>query len=77
MKRIEYLDAMKGFAIILMIMGHAIAWNYGDFKEIVILTEVQPTNVKWGGGNLATYLLIPYGSFFHDFRFFVIQGFWC
>lgn len=49
MKRIEYLDAMKGFAIILMIMGHAIAWNYGDFKEIVVLTEVQPTNVKWGG----------------------------
>ena len=24
-KRIEYLDAIKGFAIFLMVMGHAIA----------------------------------------------------
>lgn len=69
MKRIEYLDAMKGFAIILMIMGHVIAWNYGDFKEIVVLTEVQPTNVKWGG---VIWQLI---YSFHMALFFMISGF--
>ncbi len=69
MKRIEYLDAMKGLAIILMIMGHAIAWNYGDFKEIVVLAADQPTNVKWGGG---IWQLI---YSFHMALFFMISGF--
>ena len=26
-QRIEYIDAIKGLAIFLMVMGHAIAWK--------------------------------------------------
>lgn len=49
-KRIEYLDAIKGFAIILMVIGHVIAWNYTDYREVCIYDPKQPINVKMGGG---------------------------
>ena len=29
--RIDYLDRIKGFAIFLVVMGHAIAWQFNDF----------------------------------------------
>ena len=48
-KRIEYLDAVKGFAIVLMVMGHAIAWNYADYNAVCIYNPDQPINVKMGG----------------------------
>lgn len=48
-KRIEYLDAIKGFAIFLMVMGHVIAWNYADYSRICIYDPNQPINVKMGG----------------------------
>ena len=35
MGRIEYLDAIKGFAIILVVIGHVIAWNVNDLEIIV------------------------------------------
>ncbi len=28
---IEYLDTLKGMAILLMLIGHCLAWNYDDF----------------------------------------------
>lgn len=31
-KRIEYLDALKGFAIFLMVVGHVIPWNMPEYK---------------------------------------------
>ena len=33
-QRIEYIDAIKGLAIFLMVMGHAIAWNYDDYNAL-------------------------------------------
>lgn len=50
MKRIEYIDALKGFAILLMVMGHAIAWNYFDYESVCIYSPHQLTNIKTGGG---------------------------
>jgi fucose 4-O-acetylase-like acetyltransferase len=29
-ERIVWIDEVKGFAILLMVMGHAVAWNYRD-----------------------------------------------
>lgn len=72
MKRIEYLDAIKGFAIILMVMGHVIAWNYADYREICIYNFNQPINVKIGGGSLAAYLFFPHAVILYDFRFLII-----
>ena len=69
MKRIEYLDAIKGIAIILMVMGHVIAWNYGDFKNIVEYNSAQPVNVKVGG---VIWQLI---YSFHMALFFMVSGF--
>lgn len=34
-KRIEYLDTIKGFAILLMIMGHSIAWNFPCWQRYI------------------------------------------
>lgn len=49
-KRIEYIDAIKGFAILLMVMGHVIAWNYADYNNVCIYDPNQSINVKMGGG---------------------------
>jgi fucose 4-O-acetylase-like acetyltransferase len=48
-QRIEYIDAIKGFAIFLMVMGHAIAWNYENYNAICNFHSEQSTNVKMGG----------------------------
>lgn len=33
--RIDYLDTLKGIAILLVIIGHCLAWNYADFLTII------------------------------------------
>ena len=43
-QRIKYLDAIRGFAIILVVMGHAIAWSYTDWHEICLYASSQPLN---------------------------------
>lgn len=68
-KRIEYLDAVKGFAIFLMVMGHAIAWNYAQSDEICIYNFNQPIHIKMGG---VIWQLI---YSFHMPLFFMISGF--
>lgn len=47
-QRIEYIDAIKGLAIFLMVMGHAIAWNYDDYNAVCNFHPEQTINVKWG-----------------------------
>lgn len=32
-KRLDYVDAIKGFAILLVVMGHILACSYGNFYE--------------------------------------------
>lgn len=68
-KRIEYLDAIKGFAIILMVMGHVIAWNYSDYNEVCVYNPSQPINVKMGG---VVWQLI---YSFHMPLFFMVSGY--
>lgn len=34
-QRIEYLDAVKGFAIFLVVFAHAIGWNISDIESIL------------------------------------------
>ncbi|WP_182015920.1 hypothetical protein [Phocaeicola vulgatus] len=70
-QRIEYIDAIKGLAIFLMVMGHAIAWNYDDYNAVCNFHPEQTINVKMGGGgDLATYLFFPYAIIFYGIRFF-------
>lgn len=38
-KRIEYLDMIKGFAILLMLMGHSIAWNFPCWQNVLPIRE--------------------------------------
>ena len=35
-ERIEYLDAIKGVAIFLMVMAHAIGWNLSSWEDVCI-----------------------------------------
>lgn len=48
-QRIEHIDAMKGLAIFLMVMGHALAWNYEDYAAVCTYAAGQSTNIKTGG----------------------------
>lgn len=68
-KRIEYIDAIKGFAILLMVMGHVIAWNYADYNNVCIYDPNQSINVKMGG---VIWQLI---YSFHMPLFFMVSGF--
>lgn len=69
MKHIEYIDSIKGFAIFLMVMGHAIAWNYVDWNEVCVYDIEQPLNVKIGG--LIWQLIYS----FHMPLFFMVSGY--
>lgn len=69
-QRIEYIDAIKGLAIFLMVMGHAIAWNYDDYNAVCNFHPEQTINVKMGGG--AIWQLI---YSFHMPLFFMVSGF--
>ena len=68
-ERIEYIDAIKGFAIFLMVMGHAIAWNYADYTKVCIYSPNQLSNIKIGG--MIWQLIYS----FHMPLFFMISGF--
>lgn len=68
-QRIEYIDAIKGFAILLMVIGHAIAWNYSDYSLICTYDYNQSNNTKIGG--LIWQLIYS----FHMLLFFMVSGF--
>lgn len=69
MKRIEYLDAIKGFAILLMLIGHAIAWNIQGWQDILPIQEgMDQSKVKVG---LIWNLIYA----FHMAVFFFVSGF--
>lgn len=67
-RRLEWIDAVKGFAIFLMVFAHAIAWTYGNWEDIVLFSPEQPVNVKWG----CLWQLI---YSFHMPLFFMVSGF--
>ena len=41
-KRMAYIDSIKGFAIFLVVMGHAIAWQFEDFYSVLESDEMLP-----------------------------------
>lgn len=42
---IDYLDTLKGLAILLMLIGHCLAWNYEDFLTIIF--NEKRTDMFW------------------------------
>lgn len=68
-RRIEYLDAVKGFAIFLVVFAHAIGWNVSDVDSIINPDYHQPFHTAWKG------LLWQIVYSFHMPLFFMISGY--
>lgn len=68
-KRIVYLDAIKGFAILLMVMAHIIAWNFSDWHFLVNLNESTPVHFKNAG------VIWHFIYSFHMPLFFAVAGY--
>lgn len=68
-ERVEYLDSIKGLAIILVVMAHTIAWNYPNWEEVCLFKQSQPANYMAGG--FVWQLIYT----FHMALFFMVSGF--
>ena len=66
MERIGYLDAIKGFAIILVVIGHVLAWNFHDLN--VMMHPLCVEDIKFG-------LLWNLMYSFHMALFFMVSGY--
>ncbi len=67
-KRIEWIDEVKGFAILLMVMGHAIAWSFEDYNVLQFSPAASLAHLKAG----ALWQMI---YSFHMPLFFCVSGF--
>lgn len=68
-RRLEYIDAIRGFAIVLVVMGHAIAWNYSDWHEVCLFSQTQSKEYMVSG---VVWQLI---YSFHMALFFMVSGY--
>lgn len=68
-QRIDYIDGIRGFAIILVVVGHTIAWNYPDWQEVCFFSQVQSKELMVGG---VVWQLI---YSFHMALFFMVSGY--
>lgn len=68
-QRIVYIDALKGFAIFLMVFAHVIAWNFPDYTQVCIFKEGQDIHI-WQAGFLWQLIYS-----FHMPLFFMISGY--
>lgn len=41
-KRLAYIDSLKGFAMFLVVMGHVIAWQFADHEQVIHGGPKQP-----------------------------------
>lgn len=68
-KRIAYIDQAKGCGMLLVVFGHAIAWNFGDWEPICVLRP-DSTHQQLIGGFLWQLIYA-----FHMALFFLIAGY--
>lgn len=68
-ERIVFLDSIRGFAILLVVMGHAVAWNYPDWHEVCLFSQTQSKELMIGG---VVWQLI---YSFHMALFFMVSGY--
>lgn len=45
-ERVKYIDSLKGIAILLMVMGHVIAWQFSDW-QVALNDEPRNTMLVW------------------------------
>lgn len=67
-KRIEYLDAIKGFAIFLMVFAHIIAWSFDDWRTVMYPVVNTPSIINAG-------LIWHFVYAFHMALFFMVSGY--
>ena len=68
-ERIAYLDALKGFGILLMVMAHTIAWNFDDWTIIMHIEKNTPLEYLHAG------FLWNFIYSFHMPMFFSVSGY--
>lgn len=68
-QRINYIDAIRGLAIVLVVMGHAIAWNYPDWHDVCLFSQAQSEALMIGG--FVWQLIYT----FHMALFFMVSGY--
>ncbi len=67
-KRIEYIDALKGFAILLMVMGHSLSWNFDNYSSL--FNNENPSQEF-----LKATLIHDFIYAFHMPLFFLVSGY--
>ena len=67
--RIEFIDNIRGFAILLVVIGHAIACSYQDWREVCIFSQTQSREYMVSG---AIWQVI---YSFHMALFFMVSGY--
>ena len=68
-ERIVFLDTIKGFAILLVVMGHTIAWTYPNWENICLFNQQESIEVMIGG------VLWQIIYTFHMALFFMVSGY--
>lgn len=64
--RVAYIDAIKGYAILLMVIAHAVAWNIGDWALVMNPSEY---NYTYAASGILWHLIYA----FHMYLFFYIS----
>ena len=68
-QRLQYLDSTKGFAIFLMVLAHAIAWQFEDYRDVVLLRDNMTISTLNAG------FIWQFIYSFHMPLFFFVSGF--
>lgn len=67
--RIQWIDSTRGFALILMVIGHVIAWQFEDYSKVL------PFNYESCKGILTAGFLHQMIYSFHMGLFFMLSGY--
>ena len=68
-ERLLYLDSIKGFAIFLMVLGHAIAWSFTDYSSVLTI-DSSHTQQELNAGYVWQFIYS-----FHMALFFLVSGY--